>query len=81
MEGTFYCLKPVRSLPHSHYPRWWGHPRLLSKACKMTTALAAKANSGAGQVISTLHVMAIPQVHKAKALKELHKDSSEPGLV
>ncbi|MGL4480260.1 MAG: hypothetical protein ACRCVK_18825 [Aeromonas veronii] len=54
---------------------------LLSKAGKTTAALAAKAYSTAGQAASALHAMAILQVHQAKALKELHKGSSDPGLL
>lgn len=75
MEGplhhpvTFKLLRP-------HYPQWYGsqgicgnHPRIPSKAYKLTSALAAKAYSAAGQTASALHTMAILQVHQAKALK------------
>ncbi len=48
---------------------WRNCPRLLSKACKLTAALAAKAYSAAGQAASALHAMAILHVHQAKALK------------
>ncbi|KAI2645741.1 WD repeat-containing protein on Y chromosome [Labeo rohita] len=52
-----------------HYPRWWGSQgHLLSKACKLSSALAAKAYSTAGQAASTLHAMVILQVHQAKGL-------------
>ncbi len=51
------------------------------QACKLTTALAAKAYSAAGQAASALHAMAILQVHQAKALKEMHEGSSDPGLM
>ncbi len=47
---------------------WRNRPRLPSKACKLTAALAAKAYSAAGQAASALHAMAILQVHQAKAL-------------
>ncbi len=60
---------------------WRNRPRLPSKACKLTDALAAKAYSTAGQAASTLHAMAILQVHKAKALKQLHEGSTDPGLM
>ncbi len=60
---------------------WRNHPRLPSKACKLTAALAAKAYSAAGQAASALHAMAILQVHQAKALKEMHEGSSNPGLM
>ncbi len=56
-------------------------PRLPSKACKLTAALAAKAYSAAGQAASALHAMAILQVHQAKALKQVHKGSTDPGLM
>ncbi len=60
---------------------WRNRPRLPSKACKLTAALAAKAYSAAGQAASTLHAMAILQVHQAKALKQVHKGSTDPGLM
>ncbi len=44
-------------------------PRLPSKACKLTAALAAKACSAAGQAASALHAMAILRAHQAEALK------------
>ncbi len=60
---------------------WRNRPRLPSKACKLTAALAAKAYSGAGQAASALHAMAILQVHQAKALKQVHEGSTDPGLM
>ncbi len=67
------------------YPRnaatWRNRPRLPSKACKLTAALAAKAYSAAGQAASALHAMAILQVHQAKALKQVHEGSTDPGLM
>ncbi len=60
---------------------WRNRPRLPSKACKLMAALAAKAYSAAGQAASALHAMAILQVHQAKALKEMHEGSSDPGLM
>ncbi len=53
----------------------------LSKACKLTAALAAKAYSAADQAASALHAMAILQVHQAKALKQVHECSTDPGLM
>ncbi len=44
-------------------------------------ALAAKAYSAAGQAASALHAMAILQVHQAKALKQVHEGSTDPGLM
>ncbi len=47
---------------------WRNRPRLPSKACKLTAALAAKAYSAAGQAASALHAMAILQFHQVKVL-------------
>ncbi len=60
---------------------WRNRPRLPSKACKLTAALAAKAYSAGGQAASALHAMAILQVHQAKALKQVHEGSTDPGLM
>ncbi len=60
---------------------WRNRPRLPSKACKLTAALVAKAYSAAGQAASALHAMAILQVHQAKALKQVHEGSTDPGLM
>ncbi len=67
------------------FPRWRersrNRPRLPSKTCKLTAALAAKAYSAAGQAASALRAMAILQVHQAKALKQVHEGSTDPGLM
>ncbi len=60
---------------------WRNRPRLPSKGCKLTAALAAKAYSAAGQAASALHAMAILQVHQAKALKQVHEGSTDPWLM
>ncbi len=60
---------------------WRNRLRLPSKACKLTAALAAKAYSAAGQAASALHAMAILQVLQAKALKQVHEGSTDPGLM
>ncbi len=60
---------------------WRNRLRLPSKACKLTAALVAKAYSAAGQAGSALHAMAILQVHQAKALKQVHEGSTDPGLM
>ncbi len=63
---------------------WRNRPRLPSKACKLTAALAAKAYSAAGQAASALHALgvgSILKVHQAKALKQLHEGSIDPGLM
>ncbi len=54
---------------------WRNRPRLPSKACKLTAALAA---SAVGQAASA---MAILQVHQAKVLKQVHEGSTNPGLM
>ncbi|KAI2653984.1 Phosphatidylinositol 4-kinase pik1 [Labeo rohita] len=59
---------------------WRNRPRLPSKACKLSSALAVKGFS-AGQAASALHAMAILQVHQAKALKELHQGGPDPRLM
>ncbi len=58
---------------------WRNRPCLPSKACKLTAAPAAKAYSAAGQAAQ--HAMAILQVHQAKALKQVHEGSTDPGLM
>ncbi len=60
---------------------WRHRPRLPSKACKLTAALAAKDYSAAGQAASALHAMAILLVHQTKALKQVHEGSTDPGLM
>ncbi len=41
----------------------------------------AKAYSAAGQAASALHAKAILQFHQAKALKQVHEGSTNPGLM
>ncbi len=60
---------------------WRGNPRLPSRACKFSSALTAKAYGAAGQATSALHAMALLQVHQAKALKQLHEDDADPGVL
>ncbi|KAL0199601.1 hypothetical protein M9458_002788, partial [Cirrhinus mrigala] len=60
---------------------WRNRPRLPSKACKLSSALAAKAYGAAGQAASSLHAMAILQVYQAKALKQLHEGSSDSEVM
>ncbi|KAL0202567.1 hypothetical protein M9458_000585, partial [Cirrhinus mrigala] len=66
------CAVAVHLCPQNA-ATWRNHPRLPSKACKISSALAAKAYSAAGQAASALHAMAILQVHQAQALKQLHE--------
>ncbi|KAI2660953.1 Gag-Pol polyprotein [Labeo rohita] len=51
---------------------WRNRPRLPSKACKLSSPLAAKAYSAAGQGASALHAMAILQVTEGAPLRLLH---------
>ncbi|KAL1270897.1 hypothetical protein QQF64_029913 [Cirrhinus molitorella] len=60
---------------------WRDRPRLPSKACKLSSALAARAYNAAGQAASALHAMATLQVYQAKALKELHEGSSDRRMM
>ncbi|KAL0152709.1 hypothetical protein M9458_052432 [Cirrhinus mrigala] len=60
---------------------WKNRPRLPSKACKLSSALAAKAYSAAGQAASAVHAMAILQVHQAQALKQLHEGRPDKGVL
>ncbi|KAI2663985.1 Intermediate filament protein ifa-2 [Labeo rohita] len=46
-------------------------------ACKLSSALAAKAYGAAGQAAFALHAMAILQVFQAKTLKQLHEGISD----
>ncbi|KAL0163687.1 hypothetical protein M9458_039440, partial [Cirrhinus mrigala] len=56
-------------------------PQNAAKACKLSSALAAKAYSDAGQAASMLHAMAILQVHQAQALKQLQEGRPDTGLM
>ncbi|XP_057197561.1 uncharacterized protein LOC130558871 [Triplophysa rosa] len=60
---------------------WRARPRLPSKACKFSASLVSKAYTAAGQAASSLHAMAILQVHQAKALKELHEGKTDPTVM
>ncbi|XP_057206003.1 uncharacterized protein LOC130564123 isoform X1 [Triplophysa rosa] len=59
---------------------WRGRPKLPSKACRTSASLVSKAYAAAGKAASSLHAMAILQVHQAKALKEIHEGKTNPGL-
>ncbi len=51
------------------------HP---SKSCRMTSALAGRAYSSAGQAASALHSMAVLQVFQAKLLHSMDESNLEP---
>lgn len=53
---------------------------LLSKACKFTSSLVARAYNATGQATSTLHAMAILQEHQicTKSLRNLHEGGPDP---
>ncbi|KAL0149007.1 hypothetical protein M9458_055622 [Cirrhinus mrigala] len=60
---------------------WRGRPRLLSRGCKFSSTLVAKAYVASGQAASALHTMAILQVYQAKVLKDLHEGVPDPELL
>lgn len=60
---------------------WRGNPRLPSQGFKFSCSLVGKAYTGCGEAASTLHTVALLQVYQAKVLKELHKGSSDPGVM
>ncbi len=60
---------------------WWDNPRLLSRARGFSFVSMAEAYIAAGQAASALHAMALLHAYQAKALKQLHEGSSNPGLM
>ncbi len=48
---------------------------------RFSSMFTAKVYGAAGQAASALHAMALLKVYQAKALKELHEGSSDPGLM
>ncbi len=50
-----------------------GDPCLPSRCCKYSSGLTGSAYRACGEAASALHAMALPQVHQAKALKDLHE--------
>ncbi len=52
------------------------HP---SKPCRMTSALAGRAYSSAGQAASALHSMAVLQVFQAKLLRSMDESGPDPA--
>ncbi|KAL0152541.1 hypothetical protein M9458_052264, partial [Cirrhinus mrigala] len=60
---------------------WRGSPRLPSKACRLSSALAGRADCAASQAATALHAMATLQVYQAKALKELHEGSPDQAVM
>lgn len=48
---------------------------------KSSILLYSKAYTAAGHAATSLHAMAILEVHQTKALKELHKVKTDPGLM
>ncbi len=73
-------IPPVRLCPQGA-AAWRGNPRLPSRACRFSSALTPKAHGAAGQAASTLHAMALLQVHQAKALKQLRGGDADPGVL
>ncbi len=60
---------------------WWDNPRLMSRARGFSFVSMAEAYIAAGQAASALHAMALLHAYQAKALKQLHEGSSNPGLM
>ncbi len=60
---------------------WRGNPRLPSRACGFSSVLMSEAYRAAGQATSALHTKPLLLVYQAKALKQLHEGSSDPGLM
>lgn len=50
-----------------------------SKPCRMTSALANRANAAAGHAGSTLHTMSVLQVFQAKFLWDMDESGRDPG--
>ncbi|KAL0153334.1 hypothetical protein M9458_051372, partial [Cirrhinus mrigala] len=73
--------EPSQPLCPQNAATWRNRPRLPSKACKLSSALPAKAYSAAGQAASALHAMDILQVLQAQALKQLHEGRPDKGLM
>ncbi|XDV17659.1 hypothetical protein PO909_023489 [Leuciscus waleckii] len=60
---------------------WKGDPRLPSKACKFSSVLTGKAYKACGQAASSLHAMALVQVHQAQSLMNMHEGSPDRELM
>ncbi len=60
---------------------WCGNPLLPSRACRHSSALTGSAYAACGEAASALHAMALLQVHQAKALRDLHEDGHDPGVL
>ncbi len=59
---------------------WRGEPSLPSRACKHSSDLTGRAYQTCGEAASTLHAMALLQVHQAKALRDLHEGGHDPQV-
>ncbi len=75
LRGTWSSPPVERSVMMQLCPRtatsWRGNPRLPSRACKFLSSLADGLHS----------LCRLLQVYQAKALKELHKGSYDPGVM
>ncbi len=54
---------------------------LHSWACKYSSGLTGSAYRACGEAASTLHAMALLQVHQAKALKDLHEGGHDLAVL
>uniref|UniRef100_A0A672L0R5 Transient receptor potential cation channel subfamily A member 1-like n=1 Tax=Sinocyclocheilus grahami TaxID=75366 RepID=A0A672L0R5_SINGR len=64
-----------KGLTPLHLASMAGHTQVV----ELLLRSGALFQSAAGQAASNLHAMALLQVHKAKALKQLHEDGADPG--
>ncbi len=56
-------------------------PVLPSRACRHSSALTGSAYVACGEAASSLHAMALLQVHQAKALKDQHEGGHDPEVL
>lgn len=60
---------------------WWNHPRLLSRACKFTLSLTAKAYNATRKAASALHAINHPAGPSGQATKRSARGYSKSGLM
>jgi hypothetical protein len=60
---------------------WRGNPSLPSRACRFSSSLTGKAYIACGEAASSLHAMALLQVHQAQALCDMQEGGTGPGAL
>lgn len=60
---------------------WWGKLCLASQACRYSSGHTGGAYVACGEAASSLHTMALLQVHQAKELKDLHEGGHNPEVL